>query len=308
MTVSELGLGCWPLGGMQVISEQGVSYGEMSERQAIQLVNKALELGINTFDTADSYSLGASEVRLGKALSNKRKSVNIFTKAGYVPSAYLIFEIDISYHHLVASLRRSLKRFNTDYVDLFQVHQIPRTEQDFKQIEKTFSEIKGTGEARFCGVSIAREIKVGSELIRRGIVDSLQMYFSLLDYEPSLKLFNQAFESGVGIIAAVPLAQGFLSGKFVSGKTFDKFDTRNRLTKAEIKKRIERTKQFEFLIKKGKTLSQEALAYVTSFEQVSVCIPGAKNIKQLRENVDSTKKALTAEELEQIKNIQKNWN
>ena len=304
MKVSKMGLGCWPLGGMQFISGQGVSYGKISENKAIAIVKRALELGINTFDTADSYSFGASEVRLGKALSNKRKAVNIFTKAGYVPSGDSIFEIDISYHHLVASLRRSLKRLQTDYVDLFQVHQIPRTEQDFKNIEKTFSEIKATGEARFCGVSIARETKVGSELIRRGIVDSLQMYFSLLDYEPSLKLFDQAYESDIGIITAVPLAQGFLSGKFNQGHIFDKFDTRSGLTKNEIKKRIHRAKQFEFLIKKGRTLSQAALAYIISFKQVSVCIPGAKNIKQLKQNIDSSRIVLASEELEQIKEIQ----
>jgi len=308
MKVSNIGLGCWPLGGMQYVSGQAITYGDVSETKAIQIVKRSIELGINTFDTADSYSLGASEIRLGKALSNKRKSVNIFTKAGFIPSAHSILEVDISYHHLIASLRGSLKRLNTDYVDLFQAHQIPRTEQDIKNIEKTFSEIKATGEARFCGVSIGREIKVGSELISRGIVDSLQMYFSLLDFEPSLKLFNQAYESGIGIIAAVPLAQGFLSGKFIQGKRFDKFDIRNRLTKDEIKKRIHRAKQFEFLIKKGRTLSQAALAYITSFKQISVCIPGAKNIKQLQENIDSSKIMLTSEELKQIKEIQQNWN
>ena len=307
LQVSEVGLGCWPLGGKQEISGEGISYGDISENDALKIISKSLEYGINTFDTADSYSFGGSEIRLGKALSEKRKAVNIFTKAGYVPSAYGLFEIDITHHHLISALRRSLKRLNTDYVDIFQVHQVPKNENDFKEIEKTFSELKGTGEAKFCGVSIARELSIGSELVCRGLVDSLQMYFSVLDYKPSEDLFKEAHDAGVGIITSIPLAQGFLSGKFHSGITFDKKDIRNRLGKDEIDKRIERTNQLIFLITKNRTLSQAALAYVLSFKEVSTCIPGVKNLNQLKENVDAASTQLSNEEMKQIKEIQNSW-
>ena len=305
--MSEIGLGCWPLGGLQMISGQGISYGSVSEEDAVKIIHRALELGINTFDTADSYSLGGSETRLGKGLTDKRKSVYIFTKAGYIPFAPSLFEIDISYHHLVASLRRSLNHLNTDYVDLFQVHQIPRSEDDYKEIEKTFSELNATGEAKFCGVSIAKEIDVGLELIKRGFVDSLQMYFSLIDFIPSLELFDKAHEADIGIITAVPLAQGFLSGKFTSNFEFDATDTRNRLNKDEINKRIERTNQLKFLETNERTLSQAALAYVLSFDQVSTCIPGTKNLEQLQQNVDSTNIKLSEDEITKIKETQKHW-
>ena len=132
--VSEIGLGGWQLGEPTMINNQpGIAFGGMDEKTALGIIRKAIELGINTFDTADVYSLGNSEYRLGKALKEYRADVNIFTKWGNMvgnPASY-----DISYHHLMASIDRSLNRLQTDYVDLFQVHVPPKTEKEFADVE-----------------------------------------------------------------------------------------------------------------------------------------------------------------------------
>ena len=128
--VSEIGLGGFQLGEPVIINNQSdTSFGGMNEDDSINLIKNAIKLGINTFDTADVYSLGSSEYRLGLALHEIREDVNIFTKAGNLvtnPSTH-----DISYHHLMASIDRSLKRLQTNYVDLFQIHIPPTTEKEF---------------------------------------------------------------------------------------------------------------------------------------------------------------------------------
>ena len=93
------------------------------------------------------------------------------------------FEIDLSYHHLIAAIDRSLKRLQTDYVDLYHAHAAPQSESDFVNLEKAFGKIKSEGKASYCGVSIGLEYQKGIELINRGMVDSIQLYFSLLDFK-----------------------------------------------------------------------------------------------------------------------------
>ena len=176
---SEVGLGCLALGGMANINGIPTTYGNVSEETAFRIIKKAIDCNINTFDTADSYSFGNSEKRLGKALQSHRKEVYIFTKAGGLPAldSAKPYMIDISYHHLLAALNRSLTRLDTDYVDLFQAHAPPLSEFDFDNLDKAFSEIKKTGMAKYCGVSIGRNYKVGQELIKRKMVDSIPALF-----------------------------------------------------------------------------------------------------------------------------------
>jgi len=183
LSVSEIGLGCWQLGGLTTINDISITYGDVNEQTAEKIINKALELGINAFDTADVYSLGNSERRLGKILSERRAEVYIFTKGAGVPTYNKPspFEIDLSYHHLIAAIDRSLKRLQTDYVDLYHAHAAPQSESDFVNLEKAFGKIKSEGKASYCGVSIGLVYQKGIELINRGIVDSIQLYFSLLE-------------------------------------------------------------------------------------------------------------------------------
>ena len=305
--VSEIGLGGFQPGEPTIINNQPYSaFGGMDENTALSIIRKAIELGINTFDTADLYSLGNSEYRLGKALKEYRSDVNIFTKAGNVvanPASH-----DLSYHHLMASIDRSLNRLQTDYVDLFQVHLPPKTEKEFTEVEKVFKDIKSEGKARYCGISVGIRYEQGIEIIKRKLVDSLQIYFSLIDQKPLEELLPLAKKNNIGIIVAEPLAQGLLTNKYKIGHIFPKNDLRsNGYTKQLLEKKLKRVQEFNFLIKKNRTLNQAALAYILSREEVSTCIPGAKSTEQLISNTTSSKIELNQSELKKIKEIQEGW-
>lgn len=309
LETSEIGLGCWALGGQCTINGIPTTYGNVDETSAIKIIKKAYQLGINTFDTADVYSLGNSERRLGRALNENRKKVFIFTKAGGIPSinGEKRYELDLSFNHLLAALDRSLRRLNTNYVDLFQAHTVPTNEMEFKTLENVFKEVKNSGKANFCGVSIGSKYRVGMELIKRGLVDTLQIYFSLLDFEPVNELLPLARKENVGVIVAEPLSQGFLSGKYSSGHIFPSTDIRSTFSKDEIEKRIEQSNRFKILESEGKNLSQIALSYILSRNEVSVCIPGSKNLEQLESNVNASIMNISSDELAKIKEIQKSF-
>jgi aryl-alcohol dehydrogenase-like predicted oxidoreductase len=306
LQISEIGLGCWPIGGFSSINGIPITYGELDESLSKKIILTALEIGVNVFDTADVYSLGNSEKILGQSLKDFRSEIHLFTKGGFVPSTNLPrpFELDLSYNHLSASLDRSLKRLDTDYVDLFQAHSAPQSDKDFENLEKSFTNMKREGKAIYCGVSIGADYEKGIQLIESGLVDSLQLYFSLINFESITKLFPIAKRYGVGLIIAEPLDQGFLSGKYSVNHIFPKTDERSKYTKTEISKKIEFVNKFKILTNKDHSLSQLSLSYILSKEEVSTCIPGAKSILQLCSNCASSSIHLTENELVEIEKIQ----
>jgi len=306
--VSEISLGGFQLGEKTIINNNAnTSFGGMNEENSIELIQKAVKLGINTFDTADVYALGSSEYRLGKALKDIRSEVNIFTKGGNIISNPP--RTDISYHHLMAAIDRSLERLQTNYVDLFQIHIPPKTEKEFTDVERVFSELRSENKARFCGISVGIKYEMGLEIIRRGIADSIQIYFSLIDPKPLKELLPLAKKHNVGIIVAEPLAQGLLSNKYKPGHIFPNTDLRSSGYTAELlEKKLKRVEQFEFLINENRTLSQAALAYILTKEEISTCIPGAKSIEQLQSNISSKDIELNQMELNKIREIQNSWN
>jgi aryl-alcohol dehydrogenase-like predicted oxidoreductase len=313
LLVSEIGLGGYQLGGFSKINEIPTTFGDMDEKTAISIINTAMELGINTFDTADSYSLGKSEIRLGHAVKAYRDKVNLFTKAGFVASysdiaSDIASDIDLSYHHLMASIDRSLKRLGTNFVDVFQIHKAPQSKEDFQSIEKAFNKIKSEGKSRYCGVSVGINYEAGIELMKRGLVDTLQLYFSLIDPIPLNKLLPIAKQEGVGIIIAEPLGQGLLTGKYEPNYVFPNSDIRHYVYDSNLlQKKLKKSQEFEFLINENRTASQVALSYVLSRSEVSTCIPGVKSVEQLKSNSLASEIKLSNEELEKIKNIQQKW-
>ena len=307
LNVSEIGLGCFQLGGNTTINEIPISFSNMSEKTASQIIHTSLELGINTFDTADWYSLGNSEIRLGSALKKNREDVIICTKAGIVPS-YTGEVIDLSYNYLISALDRSLKRLQTNYVDLFQIHKPPQNKNEFDNIVNVFEKVKSTGKSRYCGISVGVRYEKGIELIKSGIIDAIQIYFSLIDPDPLKELIPLARKRNVGIIVAEPLAQGLLTGKYDIKHKFQKNDIRyfGYNTKL-LQTKLKRSEQFHFLKRNTKNLNQIAIAYVLSSNGVSTCIPGSKSMRQLKSNVDASNSKLSDSELSKIKKIQEKW-
>ena len=309
LSVSEVGLGCWELGDETIINGTPLTYGVVDEKTASQVIQTALKVGINTFDTADIYSLGNSERRLGNEINFKKK-MNIFTKGGIIPSQNIPLPVDtdLSYEHLISSIKRSLKRLHRKKIELFQAHKPPKNDKEIKELEKTFKKIKEQNLSSFCGVSIGLEYELGKKLIDYGFIDSLQLYFSLIDYKPSLDLLSYAKKNNVGIIVSEPLGQGFLSGRYTKYHKFAKNDIRNiSYSKKIIQKKINQANHFKFLTTKERSIAQIAIAYVLSKKEVSTCIPGSSSPVHVILNAKASEIKLTNDELKQIREIQDKW-
>ena len=310
LKVSEIGLGCWELGGEMTINGIPLTYGKVSKRNASKIIQTAIKMGINTFDTADTYSLGNSEKRLGSEIKNIKKKVNVFTKGGIIPAhnVPLPVEVDLSHEYLISSIKRSLKRLQIKKVELFQAHKPPKNDKEIKELGKAFKKIKESNLASFCGVSIGLDYELGKKLIDGGLIDSLQLYFSLIDYKPTIELLSYAKKNNVGIIVAEPLGQGFLSGKYNENHKFKENDIRRiSYSKRTIKKKIKQANQFKFLTNQH-SIAQIAIAYVLTKKEVSVCIPGSSSPDHVILNSKASEIKFTDDELKQIKEIQQKWN
>jgi aryl-alcohol dehydrogenase-like predicted oxidoreductase len=157
-------------------------------------------------------------------------------------------------------------------------------------------------------VSVGIRYDKGIEVINRKLADVIQIYFSLIDQIPLNELLPLAKKNNVGVIVAEPLAQGLLTNKYKPGHVFPKNDLRSSdYSKQLLEKKLQRVKQFNFLIKKDRTLNQAALAYILSRNEISTCIPGTKSIEQLRSNVSASNIILDKNELKMIEDIQDEW-
>ena len=144
--------------------------------------------------------------------------------------------------------------------------------------------------------------------MKRGLVDTLQLYFSLIDPSPLDELLPMAKQEGVGIIIAEPLAQGMLTGKYKPGHTFPNSDIRRHTYDNNLlQTKLEKSQEFEFLINEHRTANQIALSYVLSRDEVSTCIPGVKSIEQLQSNILASEIKLSDNELVKIQSIQQEW-
>jgi aryl-alcohol dehydrogenase-like predicted oxidoreductase len=289
MILSEIGFGCRSLGGAISINGKGTTFSDINEKAALELIRTALKLGINHFDTADNYSLGESEKRLGKSIKDIRSEVYIFTKGGAVVSGgNSPFEIDLSYNHLMAALNRSLERLQTNYVDLFQTHAAPKNKTEIEEIKKVFNEIKKNGKARYCGISVGNNFRAGVEILKENFVDAIQISFSLMNPKALIEILPLAKKYQVGIIVNRPLEEGFLINK-IKNKKFNELDARKKYQKNILKRKIEIAEKFNSITNSKHQLNQIALAYVLNKKEITSCIPSSTTKNQIINNVDSIK-------------------
>lgn len=218
MRVSSLGLGCM---GM---SEY---YGSQSEEESISTLHHAVHLGVNLFDTADQYGLGANEELVGRALAPYRKELYLATKFGYVRSEKGEFiEINGRPDYVKKACDASLKRLGTDYIDLYYLHRVdPRV-----PIEETvgaMKELVEEGKVRYIGLSEA-----SPETIRRAgrihPIAALQSEYSLWSREAEEHVLPACRELGISFVPYSPLGRGFLTGKMTSADQLDADDYRRR--------------------------------------------------------------------------------
>ncbi len=283
LRVSEVGLGCGPLG-----IDANADY--------TQLLTRALDLGVNFFDSADFYSGYRSEEWLGRVLAGRRDDVIIATKFGTIPGKGK----DFSVGHMRRSLEESLGRLKTDYIDVYQLHSPPPAVLEDDELLAALQEAKAQGKIRCYGMSLEGG-DYGMEAIRRWHVDSIQITFNLFHQDPAEEFLDFAEQNGVGVIVKSPLDSGILGGDLSPGSPRKLDDARERWGEEETARRQRFSEEVEFLAEEtGRTWSQAALQFALSFDAVSTVIPGTTSVKHLDENAAAAGGRLTEDELARI--------
>jgi aryl-alcohol dehydrogenase-like predicted oxidoreductase len=279
--VSEIGFGAWQLGNEK-------DWGKMDDHEAIDLVHEAIDRGCNFFDTAPNYGLGKSESIIGEALKDKRSQVVISSKCGHLTSDEKSFEPD----YLIESIESSLKRLKTDYLDIVLLHNPPfemLTDESpqFKVLEK----LKAAGKIRFYGASVDSSTEIDA-ILKNTSSQVIEIMFNIFYQEPK-DAIKRAHEKGVGIITKVPLDSGWLTGKYGENSTFT--GIRDRWTSEVIEKRSHLVNKVRAIIGEDRSMAKVALQYILMTDGVSSVIPGARNTKQLSENILAAEQHLPRE-------------
>lgn len=281
MSVSEVGMGCWGIGG----NAHGNSYGSTDDAESIMAIKKALEMGCNFFDTADVYGHGHSEELLGLALSKVRKNVFIATKVG---GAYMYGgewgNMNFSEGYIKFALEKSLLRLRTDYIDVYQLHNPSLRQIKEGEVFRPLMALQEEGKVKFVGCSV-HTLDEGIAALDH--VDVVQCVFNMLNPK-NFELIETAKRRGVAVIAREPLANGFLSWKISPDTEFDQGDIRYEMPREYKEKIIEIVEQFRSDLKYRKeSMVQLALKFVLHFP-VSVVIPGCKTPSQAEENMSAS--------------------
>ena len=276
LNVSVIGFGCMSL--------------KPGHQENSGILHRAVELGINFFDTADLYDKGENEKLLGQTFKEKRKELILATKVGNQwRSDGSGWDWNASKAYILSAVEQSLQRLQTDYIDLYQLHGGMITDNIGETIE-TFEELKKSGKIRAYGISSIRP-NVIREYVNRSSIDSVMMQYSLLDRRPEEDCFTLLEKNNISVISRGGIAQGLLAGK--PAKEYAGLNT------AQVQGAADAIAQLSLA---ERTPVQTALQFVLS--QVPVAIAGIRTMEQLEEVVKTVETpVLTEKEIAILKAV-----
>lgn len=293
--VSTISFGAWAIGG---------TWGTVDDRESMAALHRALDLGVNFFDTADVYGDGRSERLLAQLRRERSEKFYVATKAGrrlnpHVAGGY-------TRENLAAFVERSLKNLNAELIDLLQLHCPPTEVYYMPEVFGMLDDLITAGKLRYYGVSVEK-VEEALKAIEYPHVQSVQIVFNIFRQRPADLFFSEAQRRRVGILARLPLSSGMLSGKFSRASVFESNDHRAFNRQGEAFDRGETFSGLNFetglkavaalhpLVPANWTMAQMALRWILMFLAVTCAIPGAKHPKQVEENTKTAELPMLSE-------------
>ncbi len=284
--VSEMGLGCWQLGGSD--------WGNVDDATALRILQAAADAGITFFDTADVYGSGRSETLIGQFLKEGggRQKIFVATKLGRGPELYPDKYTEASVR---AATEASLKRLGVDALDLTQLHCIPEPIMRQGEIFVWLQRLNDEGKIRAFGASVETDAEALLCMEQEGL-SSLQIIFNLFRQKPAEEVFARAKEKNVAIIARLPLASGLLSGKMRKDTAFpendhrrynrdgQKFNVGETFAGLPYEKGVELADALRSFVPENTSMAQWSQRWILDHDAVTVAIPGASRPAQAAEN------------------------
>lgn len=285
--VSAISFGAWAIGG---------SWGTVSDDEALGALHRAVDLGVNFFDTADVYGDGRSERLLAQLKRARSEEILIATKAGRRLEPHIAAGYNT--RNLNEFVERSLQNLASDTIDLLQLHCPPTDVYYQPELFGALDDLVVRGKIRYYGVSVER-VEEALKALEYPNVQTVQIIFNIFRQRPADLFFEQAQKRKVGILARVPLASGMLTGKLTSQSTFaaedhrafnrhgEEFDRGETFSGVDYNVGLEAIEELRALVPAGMSMSQFALRWILMFDAVTCAIPGAKRAAQVEENVSA---------------------
>jgi aryl-alcohol dehydrogenase-like predicted oxidoreductase len=284
-SVSSISFGTWAIGS---------AWGNVEDKDSLAALNRAVDLGVNFFDTADVYGDGRSERLLAQLKRQRKEEIIIATKAGrrldpHVASGYTA-------ENITGFIERSLQNLETDTLDLVQLHCPPTEVYYYPELFGALDDLVAQGKIRYYGVSVEK-VEEAIKAIEYPNVQTVQIIFNIFRQRPAEVLFDLAKQRKVGVLARVPLASGLLSGKMTAQTQFSEddhraynrhgeaFDRGETFSGVDYETGIQAVEELRALMPAGMTMAQFALRWILMFDAVTCAIPGAKRPSQAEENV-----------------------
>ena len=283
--ISAVSFGAWAIGG---------TWGRVDDADSLRALHRAVELGVNFFDTADVYGDGRSEKLVAQLRHECAEELYIATKAGRRLNPHTAEGYNRL--NLTSFIERSLKNLNVESIDLLQLHCPPTQVYYMPEVFGILDDLVEAGKIRYYGVSVEK-VEEALKAIEYPNVQSVQIIFNMFRHRPSELFFEQAKKRKVGILARVPLASGLLTGKFTHNSPFElddhrkfnrrgeEFDRGETFSGVDFETGLKVAEEIKSLCPKGSTMGQFALKWILMFDAVTCAIPGAKRTDQVAENV-----------------------
>lgn len=298
LTISQLGLGTNAVGGHNL-------YNDVNEEEGKRLIEEAIQQGVTFFDTADSYGFGRSEELVGQVLKRNRHEVVLATKGGIQPLLNGETYINNEPSYLRNAVENSLRRLQTDYIDLYYLH-FTNSETSYIDSIGELTRLKEEGKIRSIGISNVN-VEQLKEANQHGYIDVVQSPYNMLDRTAGEELLPYCIESGISFIPYGPLAFGILGGKYTEDFKLNEGDWRksvNLFEKNTYKNNFKKVEKLKGLAEeKNIEVSHLALAWLLNKQGIDTVIPGGKRAEQIRESIRAVDASLNELDMKQIESI-----